>query len=305
MWQTQKAQSKEKPGSARAPPGTKLSVSETDYDYTKSFAEQIDDWKNGKIAKNDTLVIGPTPTLFQKIGFNALPVTINQTHVDYAINGTKNEEHHIGETLLKQLPQAMQTPVAVIASKTKKNTSVVALLPFEKGGRTIIIPTRIDGYGYQNGVQFDSNAITSIYGRKNAITSLLADAINEHNNGATTLFYLDKAKAAALYHVARVTMPKMPDTSNGFVASIRNEESAVKPKLKNVTQSQQFKRWFGDWQNHPERASKVVNADGTSKVMYHGTTAEFTIFDRSKEKKKIHLNVLGEGNYFIERRQGG
>lgn len=32
-----------------------------------------------------------------------------------------------------------------------------------------------------------------------------------------------------------------------------------------------FKNWFGDWQNDPENASKVVNEDGTPKVVYHGT----------------------------------
>ena len=52
----------------------------------------------------------------------------------------------------------------------------------------------------------------------------------------------------------------------------------VKPKFGNVTESQQFKRWFGDWQNHPESASKVVNKDGTPKIMYHGTPGKgFTV----------------------------
>lgn len=266
-----------KTGSARAPPESRYSSGEQ-YDYTKKFADQIDDWKAGKIAKNDTLIVGPTPDVFQQIGFNALPVTINQTHVDYALNGTKNEEHHIGESMLKQLPRAMQTPVAVIASETQGKSSVVALLPFIKDAKTVIIPVYVDGFGRQNSVVIDSNAITSIYGRKNAITKLLTNAIEAHNNGETTLFYLDKTKATALYQVARVTMPKMPDANNGFVASIRDAGSNVKPKLQNVTESQQFKRWFGDWQNHPERASKVVNADGTPKVVYHGTNAAFNTF---------------------------
>ena len=269
-----------KSGSARAPPA-KMSASKAEkYDFTKPFAEQVDDWKAGKIGKNDTLVVGPTPEVFQKVGFNALPVTINQTHVDYALNGTKNEEHHIGESMLKQLPRAMKSPVAIIESETQRGTSVVALLPFIKDAKTVIIPVYVDGYGRQNSVVIDSNAVTSIYGRKNAVTGLLTNAIEKSNNGETTLFYVDKVKAAALYQVARVTMPKMPDTDNGFVASIRDEGSTVKPKLKNVTQSQQFKRWFGDWQNHPESASKVVNEDGTPKVVYHGTNAEFNIFQQ-------------------------
>lgn len=269
-----------KSGSARAPP-VKMSASKAEkYDFTKPFAEQVDDWKAGKIGKNDTLVVGPTPEVFQKVGFNALPVTINQTHVDYALNGTKDEEHHIGEPMLKQLPRAMKSPVAIIASESQRGTSVVALLPFIKDAKTVIIPVYIDGFGRQNSVVIDSNAVTSIYEKKNAVTGLLTNAIKKSNNGETTLFYVDKVKAAALYQVARVPMPKMPGTDNGFVASIRDEGSTVKPKLKNVTQSQQFKRWFGDWQNHPESASKVVNADGTPKVVYHGTNAEFNTFQQ-------------------------
>lgn len=269
-----------KSGSARAPP-VKMSASKAEkYDFTKPFAEQVDDWKAGKIGKNDTLVVGPTPEVFQKVGFNALPVTINQTHVDYALNGTKDEEHHIGEPMLKQLPRAMKSPVAIIASESQRGTSVVALLPFIKDEKSVIIPVYIDGFGRQNSIVIDSNAVTSIYEKKNAVTGLLTNAIKKSNNGETTLFYVDKVKAAALYQVARVPMPKMPDTDNGFVASIRDEGSTVKPKLKNVTQSQQFKRWFGDWQNHPESASKVVNADGTPKVVYHGTNAEFNTFQQ-------------------------
>ena len=269
-----------KSGSARAPPA-KMSASKAEkYDFTKPFAEQVDDWKAGKIGKNDTLVVGPTPEVFQKVGFNALPVTINQTHVDYALNGTKDEEHHIGEPMLKQLPRAMKSPVAIIASESQRGTGVVALLPFIKDAKTVIIPVYIDGFGRQNSIVIDSNAVTSIYEKKNAVTGLLTNAIEKSNNGETTLFYVDKVKAAALYQVARVPMPKMPDTDNGFVASIRDEGSTVKPKLKNVTQSQQFKRWFGDWQNHPESASKVVNADGTPKVVYHGTNAEFNTFQQ-------------------------
>lgn len=269
-----------KSGSARAPP-VKMSASKAEkYDFTKPFAEQVDDWKAGKIGKNDTLVVGPTPEVFQKVGFNALPVTINQTHVDYALNGTKDEEHHIGEPMLKQLPRAMKSPVAIIASESQRGTSVVALLPFIKDAKSVIIPVYIDGFGRQNSIVIDSNAVTSIYEKKNAVTGLLTNAIKKSNNGETTLFYVDKVKAAALYQVARVPMPKMPDTDNGFVASIRDEGSTVKPKLKNVTQSQQFKRWFGDWKNHPESASKVVNADGTPKVVYHGTNAEFNTFQQ-------------------------
>ncbi len=253
--------------------------------------------------KADTLVVGPTPEVFQKIGFNALPVTINQRHVDYAINGTKNAEHQIGEAMLRQLPQAMQHPVAIIASETQNDTSVVALLPFSHQGNTVVLPVVVDGFGRQNGMRFDSNAATSIYGRGNAVTKLLTNAMNGHNNGKTTLFYLDKIKATALYQGARVTMPKMPESNDGFYHSIRDAGSNVKPKFADVTESRQFKRWFGDWQKKPRSASKVVNADGTPKVVYHGTGSEFWTFDLKKSGTRF--GEAAEGLFFFTNKKNG
>lgn len=66
---------------------------------------------------------------------------------------------------------------------------------------------------------------------------------------------------------------------DGFIHSIRESSSPVKMKFGSVTETQQFKRWFGDWQKHPNSSSKVVNADGTPMVVYHQTGNEFSVFD--------------------------
>lgn len=269
------------------------------YDYTKSFAQQIDDWIAGKFPARDTLLIGKTPAIFQKIGFNALPMTINQTHVDYAINGTKNADHMIGADGLKQLPQALEHPVAVIASKTQGDTSVVALLPFTHNGNTVIAPVVIDGFGFQNCIQIDSNAVTSVHGRKNAVTRLLADALDDYANGETSLFYWDKEKATTLLRMARVTMPKASvQIHSGYIASIRDAGSPVKPKMKNVTESVQFKRWFGNWIENPEKASKIVNADGSPKIMYHQTDADFSVFRTESTGAGRGDAILPDGAFF-------
>ena len=264
--------------------GQKNSYSSTaSYDFSKPFSDQVDDWIAGKFPKKDTLVVGPTPQVFLDIGFNKLPVTINQTHVDYAVNGTKNADHYMGANMLKQLPDALEHPVAVISSETASGTSVVALLPFTVNGGTVVAPVYVDGFGIQNSLVIDSNAVTSIYGRKNAVTTLLTNAINKHNSGQTALYYINRKEAAKLYQSARVIMPKIPSAVNGFVSSITDPGSPVKPKIKNQTETHQFKRWFGDWQSHPEHASKVVNEDGTPKVVYHGTGANFTVFKSENE----------------------
>ena len=55
--------------------------------------------------------------------------------------------------------------------------------------------------------------------------------------------------------------------------------------------SQEFKAWFGDWENHPETASKVVDENGYPKVVYHGTTSDFNEFNRTSGE-------FGSGIYF-------
>ena len=137
----------------------------------------------------------------------------------------------------------------------------IAILSVTHNVDQITVPVCIDGYGTYNGVNIDSNAVTSVYSRKNAITSYLADAIVEESNGKIGIFYWDKKRAIALLSGRKVTMPNTPNTLNdGLLHSIHEKGSPVKSKFKNITESQQFKRWFGDWQNYPKNAVKVEEA---------------------------------------------
>ena len=80
--------------------------------------------------------------------------------------------------------------------------------------------------------------------------------------------------------------------------------SASAEQAKNdQTETEAFKDWFGDWQNHPESASKVVNADGTPKVVYHGTGAEFWTFDLNQSGK--NYGDTSEGFFFFTNKRNG
>jgi hypothetical protein len=57
-----------------------------------------------------------------------------------------------------------------------------------------------------------------------------------------------------------------------------------------------FKKWFGDWENEPKNASKVVDENGEPLVVYHRSKKKFYFFDIEKQ-----LNGwLGKGFYFSE-----
>lgn len=268
------------------------------YDYSKSFAEQIADYEAGKIPERDSLLVGRTPEVFRKIGMSDLPVTINQQHIEYALHGTKDFDHALGAEGLRQLPKALESPVAILSSKTKNGSSLVAMLEIRQNGKQVVVPVAIDGYGTLNWLRIDSNAITSVYGKDFSISKVLKNALEDEANGKPfSVYYVNKEKAARLFEGARVLMPKVPQSSpDGFIHSIREAGSPVNPKLENVTQSQQFKRWFGDWQNHPENASKVVNEDGTPKVVYHGTGSDFNAFDPLRQGENY---PQGEGGFFF------
>ena len=94
-----------------------------------------------------------------------------------------------------------------------------------------IAPVVIDGYAKQNNVLLDSNAVTSIHGRNNAVTKLLANALNDYTNGQNTLFYWNKKQAIALLQKTRVVMPKdSAQIHDGYIASIRDVGSPVKAR---------------------------------------------------------------------------
>ena len=43
-----------------------------------------------------------------------------------------------------------------------------------------------------------------------------------------------------------------------------------------------FKKWFGDWENDPENASKVVDENGEPMVVYHGRSTDFNTFEKKE-----------------------
>ncbi len=90
--------------------------------------------------------------------------------------------------------------------------------------------------------------------------------------------------------------------SDSLATPISSASSGILPKDADIVngedrqiQSAPFKEWFGDWQNAPTEASKVVDADGRPMVMYHGTSNYgFTAFDTYGGK----FGLFGKGSYF-------
>lgn len=185
-------------------------------------------------------------------------------------------------------------PVAVVRSQsTPTRVVVIVSLTNPQNGNQVIAPFEIDGSGRQNNICIDTNAITTIFGKSNALVQM-KNAIETDSNNDNKLFYWDKKEAVSLLQRAGLQLSGgLPQ--DGFIHSIRDKGSKVKWKFNNVTETKQFKRWFGDWENNPKKASKVVNDDGTPKIVYHGSPQEgISVFNASEN------GALGKGIYFSE-----
>ena len=289
-----------KSGSARAPP-VKMSASsrnrraETQEEITRKYQQDVHDILTGEKNTRDALLIGYTPEIYRKLGMPDLPFVIGSGHVysmaktteDAAADGKWNEKtnyHGLGENVVADIMDFVKEPIMVISAKDvdakttpmRSTHSVVALIDVGTGKKSMVIPVAITAERTVNGVRMDVNAISSAY-EKNA-TGLVDEAIAQFNAGENSVFYVKKEAANLLG--AGVQFPEQLKAAASSDGIVREFDSKINMSVENVTQSQQFKRWFGDWQNHPESASKVVNADGTPKVVYHGTNAEFNIFQQ-------------------------
>jgi N-acetylglutamate synthase-like GNAT family acetyltransferase len=63
--------------------------------------------------------------------------------------------------------------------------------------------------------------------------------------------------------------------------------SNLTPEQYKLVRTPAFKKWFGDWENSPETASKVVDSNGEPLVVYHGTTNK-------------NINIFRPLSYFTE-----
>lgn len=303
-------QAAEENGGTRGPP-EKYSVSEADSreqtqnEITAEYQNTVHGILNGTVNAKGALLVGYTPEIYRKLGMPDLPFVVGSGHV-YSMAKTASEAsadgkfqkgthyHGLGERVAADIMEFVRDPVMVISAKDvdaktepmRSTHSVVALIDVGTHGNALVIPVSITAERSVDGVRMDVNAISSAYERN--VSALVKEAVAQLNAGDNSVFYVKKEAADLLG--AGVRFPEQLKAAASYDGIVRKFGAKVNMSIENVTQSQQFKRWFGDWQNKPETASKVVNADGTPKVVYHQTGNDFTIFDVRKNGAGTHDN---------------
>ena len=88
-------------------------------------------------------------------------------------------------------------------------------------------------------------------------------------------------------------LARAPRDNSGNLLAPNGRISNLTKKQYVQVRTKAFKRWFGDWERDPKNASKVVDENGEPLVVYHGSTAKFNTFDKSKNKKEYWEDANG------------
>ena len=164
-----------------------------------------------------------------------------------------------------------------------------------KGFYDKMLPSFMNKYGKKWGVKVGEVTMPDLEEGYQTMHSVdVTDAMREDVRKGQPLFSLqgnsmteeeqrivDEAKANGTYLKA----------PNGKASNL-NERQWIQVRTK------AFKDWFGDWENDPENASKVVDENGEPMVAYHSGNEGINVFSREFDKQGIGRQFWGKGFYF-------
>lgn len=89
--------------------------------------------------------------------------------------------------------------------------------------------------------------------------------------------------------------------SMGGLFAPNGKSSNLTPEQYKLVRTPEFKAWFGDWENDPANASKVVDENGEPKVVYRGDIGKFNVFEpESHQYGKFWFS----DNYYVAKTYG-
>ena len=266
-----------------------VNYSRANIEYMKPFGEQVDDFMNPeidnrKVFGKDSLLVGKAPKTFLDIDLPNLPLTINQEHVGYALNGNYpkdayKEGHMFTPEEFKKLPDKVAKPIAICYDPSSTKQVIIYVDMTNKTGNQVIVPLRIGGISNIGGRRINALKLETAFAHENG-KKMLESAIRSNSNNKATLFYIDTEKAAAS-GLGDDIITIVRGLDSGLIHSIKDPASSVKLDVEDQTDTLQFKNWF--------KGSKIVDENNKPLVVYHGTDAKFTVFEMDRTRSKMDL----------------
>lgn len=151
------------------------------------------------------------------------------------------------------------------------NNQLIKLL--NSWGADVAALTELEEAGNVNGVMDLSAGINAATGLKEVIR------ISKRHKWSNV-----SKKENILTDEEQEILNNAPRDSRGQLLAPNGKVSNLTEKQYAQVRTKAFKDWFGDWENNPENASKVVDENGEPLVMYHRSKDNISTFDINKSK---------------------
>ena len=308
------------------------------------FNAELQSQKEGRLRKGHVYNLGMPSAFLRSAGVADLPMQLTARRLATKADKDYKNDHPFDLTDVKNLPKALAAPIAVFDSGTVGGTKVVLTELEDRKGNNFVVILRLDEIKGKKALDVKVNSVRSIYPKDNVQGILkwinedrLLVAVDEkkainwigkqRSNSAdvtkTANSFDDAAKVIKGFENPKLSGENLRQQRKN---SITEELQSIKTKAQsdgsfmlapngeptNLTERQwlqvrteSFKEWFGDWENDPENASKVVDENGEPRVVYHGTRSQFFAFDIEQAgKNNPSVDIAKLGFFFVDDKEG-
>ena len=285
------------------------------------FVNDLARYERGEMKSNERFSLG-MPRGIAREFLPELPIEMSQR----VLRKSVEKKHSVPFSSLGELMSELASPIMVF----QRADNAVGFLTEIKDeqGRNVFVAIELNRKEQKGGDVVEVNDIRSLHGRdiQNIVLPIIENETLRWINKEKGSSYLSSASYNSQQEIDKKNLSRAANIVKDFENpklsgenlrqqrknSITEEMQSIKTKAQsdgtfmlapngeptNLTERQwlqvrteAFKEWFGDWENDPENASKVVDENGEPRVVYHQTTEQFTKFDLSMSR--VQSDVQG------------
>lgn len=250
------------------------------YSFSDTLSTELDKLLNDKNYREPVRLRDFTPKALVENGIKDLPMYENPSHIrknilteneaiekGYKI-GSRDHYHGLGKEIYIKAIDSLDNPRVVFKNN---NTNDYLIITTQKDNmeNTIIVPVEIETTTNSNNVSIDINRVKTVYGFNKDVKDIdLNEYIKQNiNDNIFTKIYEQKKEQGTGFTAAASSYNNiLPRTEENVKYSLKDSQG------NELTKEQQ--EYFKD--------SKARDENGNLMVVYHGTNADFNVFDNSK-----------------------
>lgn len=163
-----------------------------------------------------------------------------------------------------------------------------------------ILPNFMNKYGKKWGVKVGEVTMPNLAENNTMHSVDITPAMRESVMQGQPLFSLRQPTAEEMADIKaeREAIEREAKANGTWLKAPNGQPTNLTPEQWVNVRTSRFKEWFGDWENDPENASKVVDANGEPMVMFHGSNWRPFLEGDGKAVFRMEEGAFGEGAYF-------